>query len=35
MGEIQWQDNPWLDAVKAMDFTEEEKEIIEKYFGGE
>lgn len=32
MGEIQSQDNPWLDTINRMKFTEEEQKILEKYF---
>ncbi|MBD5157069.1 MAG: hypothetical protein HDT13_05495 [Butyrivibrio sp.] len=31
-GAIQREDNPWLDTVNEMDFTEDEQKILEKYF---
>ena len=33
-GAIQCENNPWLEAIKAMDLTEEEQNILDKYFGG-
>ena len=33
-GECIWENNPWLEAIKAMDLTEEEQNILDKYFGG-
>ncbi len=32
MGEIQWQDNPWIDAINKMDLTDDERKIWDKYF---
>ncbi len=33
MGECTWEDNPWLDAVRKMDLTEEERSVVERYIG--
>lgn len=33
-GAIQCENSPWLDTIKAMDLTEDEQNILDKYFGG-
>ena len=33
-GVVQCENNPWLDTIKTMDLTEEEQNILDKYFGG-
>lgn len=35
IGECTWEENPWLNAIKAMDFTEDEQKILDKYFGAD
>lgn len=33
MGECTWEANPWLDAVRKMKLTEEERSVVERYIG--
>lgn len=33
MGECTWEVNPWLDAVRKMKLTEEERSVVERYIG--
>ena len=34
-GEIQWQDNTWIDVINKMDLTEDERKVIDKYIGAD